>query len=49
MVGVAQLVERRFVVPVVEGSSPFVHPRCFLRYLQLCGSGGIGRHARLRI
>ena len=26
MVGVAQLVERRFVVPVVVGSIPIVHP-----------------------
>ena len=27
MVGVAQLVERWIVAPVVEGSSPFTHPR----------------------
>ena len=26
MVGVAQLVELRVVIPAVEGSSPFVHP-----------------------
>ena len=26
MVGVAQLVELRIVIPAVEGSSPFVHP-----------------------
>ena len=26
MVDVAQLVERRIVIPVVEGSIPFVHP-----------------------
>ena len=26
MVGVAQLVEPRIVIPVVEGSSPFIHP-----------------------
>ena len=26
MVGVAQLVERRIVTPVVEGSTPFTHP-----------------------
>ncbi len=26
MVGVAQLVEPRIVIPVVEGSNPFVHP-----------------------
>ena len=28
MVGVAQLVERRIVIPVVVGSSPIVHPIC---------------------
>ena len=27
MVGVAQLVEPRVVIPVVVGSSPIVHPR----------------------
>ena len=27
MVDVAQLVERRFVVPVVVGSIPIVHPK----------------------
>ena len=27
MVGVVQLVEHRIVVPSVEGSSPFAHPR----------------------
>ncbi len=26
MVGVAQLVERRIVIPVVVGSNPIVHP-----------------------
>ena len=26
MAGIAQLVEPRIVIPVVEGSSPFVHP-----------------------
>ena len=26
MVGVAQLVELRIVIPAVEGSSPFTHP-----------------------
>ncbi len=26
MVGVAQLVELRIVIPAVEGSKPFVHP-----------------------
>ena len=26
MVDVAQLVEPRIVIPVVEGSSPFIHP-----------------------
>ena len=28
MVGVAQLVEPRIVIPVVVGSSPIVHPTC---------------------
>ncbi len=43
MVGVAQLVEPRIVIPVVVGSSPIVHP-IFL----ICGRGEIGRHARFR-
>ena len=30
MVGVAQLVEPRIVIPVVVGSSPIVHPTSFL-------------------
>lgn len=30
MVGVAQLVEPRIVIPVVVGSSPIVHPRFYL-------------------
>ena len=30
MVAVAQLVEPRVVVPVVEGSSPFSHPNNFV-------------------
>jgi hypothetical protein len=30
VVGVAQLVEPRIVVPVVAGSSPVIHPTCFL-------------------
>ena len=29
MVGVAQLVEPRIVIPVVVGSSPIIHPRFF--------------------
>ncbi len=28
MVGVAQLVEPRVVIPVVVGSNPIVHPKC---------------------
>ena len=27
LVGIAQLVEPRIVIPVVEGSSPFTHPK----------------------
>ena len=34
MVGVAQLVEPRIVIPVVEGSSPFAHPIIF--YSDIC-------------
>jgi hypothetical protein len=29
MVGVAQLVEHRIVIPVVVGSSPIVHPNFY--------------------
>ena len=35
MVGVAQLVEPRIVIPVVEGSSPFIHP-IFIFAFHLC-------------
>ena len=31
MVGVAQLVEPRIVIPVVVGSSPIVHPNLLFR------------------
>ncbi len=31
MVGVAQLVESRFVDPVVAGSSPVAHPKFLMR------------------
>lgn len=34
MVGVAQLVELRIVIPAVEGSNPFVHPN-FLQIVDL--------------
>ena len=37
MVAVAQLVEPRVVVPVVEGSSPFSHPNYFLGHCELLG------------
>ena len=33
MVAVAQLVEPRVVVPVVEGSSPFSHPQALLGHI----------------
>ena len=33
MVAVAQLVEPRVVVPVVEGSSPFSHPHALLGHI----------------
>ena len=35
MVGVAQLVESRIVIPVVVGSSPIVHPNIYSK------SGGL--------
>ncbi len=35
MVGVAQLVEPRIVIPVVVGSSPIVHPRFYLRCIMI--------------
>ena len=38
MVGVAQLVESRIVIPVVVGSSPIVHPSIF-KHLALYGLG----------
>ena len=34
MVGVAQLVEPRIVIPVVVGSSPIVHPRFYISHLR---------------
>ena len=37
MVGVAQLVEPRLVVPVVAGSSPVIHPKLVRFELQLGG------------
>ena len=58
MVGVAQLVERRIVIPVVVGSIPIVHPIFFEGALieqsgafdlsVACGCGGIGRHTGFR-
>ncbi len=33
MVAIAQLVEPRIVIPVVEGSSPFSHPIFYIYYL----------------
>ena len=51
MVGVAQLVEPRIVIPVVVGSSPIVHPimAAKLDYIfHLCEGGGIGRRAGFR-
>ena len=56
MVGVAQLVEPRIVIPVVVGSIPIVHPslrasqKCgeYRESLTCCESGGIGRRAGFR-
>ena len=33
MVGVAQLVELRLVMPAVVGSSPIVHPICLIDWI----------------
>ena len=38
MVGVAQLVEPRVVIPVVVGSNPIVHPKISYRQRQYCES-----------
>ena len=47
MVGVAQLVELRIVIPVVAGSNPVVHPRLKVR----TGKNGLhpryNKHARV--
>ena len=40
MVGVAQLVEPRIVIPVVVGSSPIVHPKFGLVLIVEESSGG---------
>ena len=37
MVGVAQLVEPRIVIPVVVGSSPIIHPSHFARFVERSG------------
>jgi hypothetical protein len=37
MVGVAQLVELRIVIPAVVGSSPIVHPILFRRAISSIG------------
>ena len=44
MVVVAQLVEPRIVIPVVEGSSPFIHPtRSMAQFGSAPGLGPGGR------
>ena len=35
VVGVAQLVERRIVVPVAEGSNPSTHPMILVDFFQI--------------
>lgn len=44
MVGVAQLVERRIVAPVVVGSSPIAHPKLETRLI-IGAISSIGRAA----
>ena len=58
MVGVAQLVELRIVIPAVAGSIPVAHPNSRHLYgvyrlvvvysYKKCESGGIGRRAGFR-
>jgi hypothetical protein len=47
VVGVAQLVERWTVAPVVEGSSPFTHPRYLAAQAssRQCAVSSVGRAA----
>ena len=46
MVGVAQLVELRVVIPVVAGSSPVAHPkfRRLLSHRKATALGLLGKH-----
>ena len=39
MVGVAQLVELRIVIPAVEGSNPFAHPILYCSELSIAVRG----------
>ena len=43
MVGVAQLVEPRVVIPVVVGSSPIVHPILPVAINLMWGASSVGR------
>ncbi len=43
MVGVAQLVEPRVVIPVVVGSSPIVHPNLSIIINFAWGASSVGR------
>ena len=45
MVSVAQLVERRIVAPVAEGSTPFTHPN----FCGICARSSVGQSVGLRI
>ena len=47
MVGVAQLVEPRIVIPVVEGSSPFVRPIFFGPIAPQLAAGDVNPHRNL--
>ena len=48
MVGVAQLVEPRIVIPVVVGSSPIVHPTFFAEVVELVDTLDLGSSASRR-
>ena len=48
MVGVAQLVEPRIVIPVVVGSNPIVHPISYAEVVELVDTLDLGSSASRR-
>ena len=48
MVGVAQLVEPRVVIPVVVGSSPIVHPSSIAKVAELVDALDLGSSGATR-